>query len=233
MEGAFVDEAVARPEVERLAGHQFGEWVLGTRCELHLSDAIVKDELCVGVFGDAVVVSRPDHGWAPPGVPTVLARLHWQQSDRSLDFDYVGPEGRRRRRITGDGPLEAEGDVLPFEAGLPAVDNPALPVLPAVQFKVRSLAWVWGFSTPESRLAPAKTSLFEVRLAPARAAEQGPLPVARSSSATTRTTRSISEPRRRISGSGRRTCATTLRPGGGTRSTSIARGSMIRQRSVG
>jgi hypothetical protein len=23
--------------------------------------------LCVGVFGDAVVVSRPDHGWAPPG----------------------------------------------------------------------------------------------------------------------------------------------------------------------
>jgi hypothetical protein len=67
MEGAFVDEAVARPEVERLAGYQFGERVLGTRRELHLSDAIVKDELCVGVFGDAVVVSRPDHGWAPPG----------------------------------------------------------------------------------------------------------------------------------------------------------------------
>lgn len=32
-----------------------------------------------------------------------------------------------------------------------------------------------GYSTPESGLAPAKTSLFEVRLEPARAAEQGPL----------------------------------------------------------
>jgi hypothetical protein len=29
MEGAFVDEAVARPEVERLAGYQFGERASG------------------------------------------------------------------------------------------------------------------------------------------------------------------------------------------------------------
>jgi hypothetical protein len=29
MEGAFVDEAVARPEVERLAGHQSGERASG------------------------------------------------------------------------------------------------------------------------------------------------------------------------------------------------------------
>lgn len=170
----WVDATVARPAVQELAVEQFGQRALGTGRELQLSFAIYQDQLFARVFGDSVVVSRPELGWTERGPHAVSARLRWRQDERDLEFDYSGPEGRRQVRITGDGPLEGAGSPLPFESQWP---DPALGDTASHQFLSLVLTWVWGMGGPGVRVIPAYTFLYEVRLAPLGAAEPGLVPV--------------------------------------------------------